>query len=351
MRLAEEKQDWLAEHDREAELPPLDVDRARAREAGRGREAMTPGEIPFLGWKDIGLRVLWSVPANRLIALSGGVAFFTLMAVFPGIATVVSLYGLFAEKRTVVDQLGILYGIMPPGVLDLFKQQIMLVVGSGNDKLGVAFFISFAIALWSANSGVSALFDALNVVYGEKEKRSLVRFYSTTLAVTLGSILFIVAALVGVVGLPATLHLFGLPALTESAVRILRWPVLLVTVMLGLAVLYRVGPSWRDAQWRWLSWGSVVSALLWIGASMLFSWYVASFDSYNRIYGSLGAAIGFMSWTWISILIVLIGAELNAEMEHQTARDTTEGHPKPLGLRGANMADHVGASVDEAAPS
>jgi membrane protein len=347
MEAVEERHDWVAEHERNAGAPPVEVDLVRAMQEGRGREAESPGEIPPLGWKDITLRILWSVPADRLVALSGGVAFFTLLAIFPGIATVVSLYGLIADVHMVVGQVDLLYGILPPGVLDLMKQQILLVVGKGTDTLGLAFIVSFAIAFWSANSGVSALFDALNVVYGEKEKRSIIHLYSTTFAVTLGFVVFLVLALAGVVVLPTTLHLFGLPSLTESAVQIVRWPILLATVAFALAVLYRVGPSRNDAQWRWLSWGSAAAAILWVAASMLFSWYVASFDSYNRIYGSLGAAVGFMSWTWISIFIVLLGAKLNAEMEHQTAQDTTEGGPRPLGERGATMADHVGASVDE----
>jgi len=223
------------------------------------------------------------------------------------------------------------------------KQQILLVVEKGNDKLGVAFLVSLAIALWSANSGMSALFDALNVIYGEKEKRSLLRLYATTFAITVGTIAFIVLALAGVVVMPALLWRFGFPTLTETAVRILTWPVLLAAVIVGLSILYRVGPSRHDAKWRWLTWGGAVAAILWIATSMLFSLYVASFDSYNRVYGSLGAVVGFMTLMWLSNFVVLLGAKVNAEMEHQTAEDTTLGMPKPLGRRGANMADHVGA--------
>ena len=140
----EEKHDWLADHDRNADAPPVDVDLVRAMEEGRGARGGRPTEIPAAGWKDIALRVFWSVPTNRLVALSGGVAFFTLMAIFPGIATVVSLYGLFADTHTVIDQLDLLSGILPPGVLELMKQQIILVVGQGNDRLGVAFLVSFS---------------------------------------------------------------------------------------------------------------------------------------------------------------------------------------------------------------
>ena len=134
--------------------------------------------------------------------------------------------------------------------------------------------------------------------------------------------------------MPLILNLIGLQGMTERLVSIVRWPLLLVAVCVSLACIYRYGPSRSDARWRWLSWGSIVAGLLWIAASMLFSWYVATFDSYNKIYGSLGAGIGFMVWLWISAVIVLLGAQLNAETEHQTARDTTEGAPKPLGSRG-----------------
>jgi membrane protein len=155
-------------------------------------------------------------------------------------------------------------------------------------------------------------------------------------------VLFVLVALAVVVVLPLALGLFGAATQTERVLSILRWPVLLLAVILALALVYRFGPSRRVAQWRWVSWGSVVAAFIWIGASMLFSWYVASFDSYNRIYGSLGTGIGFVTWIWLSAIVVLIGAELNAETEHQTAQDTTEGRPKPLGARRAVVADTVG---------
>jgi membrane protein len=216
------------------------------------------------------------------------------------------------------------------------------VAGARTDTLGLAFLTGLAVALWSANSGVAALFDALNVVYRERERRSLLRFYATTFLFTLGAIVFVITAVTAVVVLPVALGPFGLAAQAPWLLGVLRWPVLLLAIMLGLALLYRFGPSRRAAKWRWVSWGSVVAALLWVAASMAFSWYVASFDSYNRVYGSLGAGVGFMSWIWISAVIVLVGAELNAEMEHQTAVDTTEGRPKPLGARGAVVADTVG---------
>jgi membrane protein len=339
----EDKEDWRS---KVGETSPDEYadDLARAREPGRGREANTPREIPGRGWKDILLRVFTAISEDRILYTSGGVAFFALLAVFPAIATIVSLYGIFADAGTIRGHLSLLVGILPGGVLELIGQQISLIAGQGNDVLSVAFVVGFLVALWSANSGVSALFDALNVVYGEKEKRSLLRFYATTFLLTLGMIGFAILAIGSVVIAPVVFSFIGFTTPAERLLSVLRWPILLVIVALWLAVIYRFGPSRRDPKWRWVSWGSATAAILWLGASMLFSWYVANFDSYNRTYGSLGAGVGFMVWIWLSAVIVLLGGELNAEMEHQTAKDSTEGPPKPLGSRGANMADHVGAA-------
>jgi membrane protein len=333
--------DWRAKVG-EPEPAAASVDQARAHEPGRGREATTPEEIPALGWRDIVWRVIFSVSSDRVLSTAGSVAFFTLLAVFPGIATVVSLYGLFADPNTIGKHLVILSGLLPGGVLELISGQIVLIATQSGKTLGTAFLIGLGIALWSANSGVVALFDALNVVYDEKEKRSLAVLYGTTFLFTLGAVAFVIMALAGVVAVPVVLQVVGLPPVTERVVSVARWPILLACVIATLAVVYRFGPSRNEARWRWVTWGSVVGALLWLAASMVFSWYVANFDSYNRTYGSLGAAVGFMVWLWLSMVVVLIGAEVNAEMEHQTARDTTEGRPKPLGTRGAMMADHVG---------
>jgi membrane protein len=337
---------WRSHLGAPGEQPRLSTDLARARESGRGREAVSPQDIPPRGWKDILWRVFWSVSEDRIISTSGGVAFFALLAIFPGIATAVSLYGLFADARVIGAHLSILAGLLPPGVIELIGTQVAAVASQDNRTLGRAFIAGTAVALWSANSGVAALFDALNVVYDEKEKRSIIGFYATTFVFTLGGIGFAVVAIAGVVILPVILNFLGSATTAEQLIGVLRWPILLITVIFALAALYRSGPSRHDAEWRWVTWGSVLAAILWVGASMLFSWYVASFDSYNKTYGSLGAGVGFMMWIWLSVVIVLLGGELNAEMEHQTARDTTEGAPKPLGRRGAVMADHVGAAQD-----
>ena len=279
-----------------------------------------------------------------MLATGGSVAFFALLAAFPGITTIVSIYGLMADPNIVGDHLRLFIGILPRDTLALLSDQMKRIAGQSADTLGVAFLVSLAVALWSANSGVAALFDALNVVYKEREKRSLLRFYGTTFLFTLGAAGFVVAAIAGVVALPIVLNVVGLGGFTESLVTFSRWPVLLAAIAVWLALVYRYGPSRREPKWRWVTSGSIFASLLWISASMLFSWYVANFDSYNKTYGSVGAVVGFMTWIWLSAVIVLIGAELNAEIEHQTAQDSTEGPPsdKPLGTRGARMADTVG---------
>jgi membrane protein len=340
----EHGEDWRSKLEEEARPGVHPDDLARASEPGRGREANSPREIPARGWKDILWRVLWEISDDRILSTSGGVAFFALLAVFPAIATIVSLYGLFADASTIRGHLSLLAGILPGGVLELIGEQISLIVTQGSDTLGVAFIVGFLVALWSANSGVAALFDALNVVYGEKEKRSLLRFYATTFLLTLGMVGIAILAIGAVVVAPVVFTFMGFVTPAGRLLGILRWPALFVVVFAWLAVIYRYGPSRRDPKWRWVTWGSGMAAVLWLAASMLFSWYVANFDSYNKTYGSLGAGVGFMMWIWLSVVIVLLGAELNAEMEHQTARDSTDGAPKPLGARGANMADHVGAS-------
>ena len=339
-----EGEDWRSVSTRAHDHLSLSLAQHRAYEPNRGRTASRPTQIPARGWKDILWRVFWSLPQDRVLATAGGVAFFALLAVFPGLATVISVYGLYADPRVISQHVSLLAGILPAGVVDLLADQMTRIAQKSTGTLSAASVFSLLVAFWSTNSGVSALFDALNVIFKEREKRSLLRFYATTFLFTLGLILFTLAAISLVVVVPVVLNQVGLGSFADAAIRIARWPVLLVVVGLGLALVYRYGPSRREAKWRWVTWGAATAALLWVGASVLFSWYVASFDSYNRTYGSLGAGVGFMTWIWLSVVIVLLGAELDSEMERQTACDSTEGKPKPLGARDAFAADTVGPS-------
>ncbi len=317
---------------------------ARAQ-ADRGRKAAKPAEIPAAGWKDILLRTWRDVGENRIMLVSAGVTFFALLAIFPAIAALVSLYGLVADPATISEQLGSLQGILPQGALDIVGEQVKRLNEKGSSTLGFSLFLGLALSIWSANGGMKHVFDALNLVYNERESRGFITLNLASLGFTAGALLFLVLALAGVVALPVALNVIGLG---EGAwwLAQLRWPILFLAVLLGLALLYRYGPS-RDApRWRWVTPGSALAAFLWLAGSLLFSWYVANFGKYNQTYGSLGAAIGFMTWIWISTTIVLLGAQVNAEMEHQTAEDTTVGQPQPMGTRRAKMADTVGKAAD-----
>ncbi|RYY17114.1 MAG: YihY/virulence factor BrkB family protein [Alphaproteobacteria bacterium] len=319
---------------------------AVARTQGdRGRMASKPTEIPAKGWKDIALRTYRDVGENRIMLVSAGVTFFALLAIFPAIAALVSVYGLVADASTINEQLASLQGILPQGALDIISDQVKSLDEKGNATLGLSLIIGIVLSVWSANGGMKHIFDALNLVYNEREKRNFFVLNLVSLAFTAGALVFLILALGAVVVLPVVFEFIGIGK-DAWWLALLRWPVLLLAVLGGLAVLYRYGPS-RDApRWRWVTGGSAVAAVLWLGGSLLFSWYVANFGSYNKTYGSLGAAIGFMTWIWISTTIVLLGAQVNAETEHQTAEDTTVGEPQPLGTRGAKMADSVGAAAE-----
>ncbi|QFU16932.1 YihY/virulence factor BrkB family protein [Microvirga thermotolerans] len=324
---------------RKAHTPPQ-----AAREQGRGREADTPTEIPTLGWKDILWRTYEEFSDDRLMSVAAGVTYYALLAIFPAIAALVSIYGLFADPATIQDHLNALSGVLPGGAVEIVGEQVKRIASQGGGTLGLSFIIGLAISLWSANAGMKAVFDALNIVYDEEEKRSFIQLNLQSLTFTLAAIAFVLIALAGIVVLPIVLDFVGLGSGTEWLLSLARWPVLLAVVVAGLAVLYRYGPSRDQAEWKWVTPGGIVAAVLWLVGSMLFSWYVSNFGSYNETYGSLGAVIGFMTWIWLSSIIVLLGAEINAEMEHQTAQDTTEGPPRPMGARGATMADTVGAA-------
>ena len=311
-------------------------------EGGRGRSADTPAQIPGRGWKDILLRAYYGISEDRILLVAAGVTFYLLLSIFPGIAALFSIYGLFADPADIAGHLDSFANVAPGGALDVLREEMARLASNRGTTLGIGFLVGLVVSLWSANSGVSAIFDALNIVYEEKEKRGTFKFYLTTLTFTTFSVIFILLAIAVVVLLPVVLNIIPLPGGTDLLVKIARWPLLFVLTAFALAVLYRYGPSRTHARWRWVTWGSALATIAWVAASVLFSWYVANFGSYNKTYGSLGAIIGFMTWIWISIIVVLIGGKLDAEMEHQTARATTSGQPKPLGIRGAWMADTVG---------
>ena len=213
------------------------------------------------------------------------------------------------------DQLSLLQGVIPEGGIAIVREQVTRLAQTSNGALGLGFFFGLALALWSANAGMKAIIDALNVVYDEREKRGFVKLTMVGLAFTLGGLVFIILALSAVVVFPIALAWIGFESRSAELIAILRWPALFVIVVLALGVLYRYGPSRTPARWQWLSIGSVLAALAWLAVSALFSWYLANFAHYDATYGSLGAAIGLMMWLWLSGIVILIGAELNAEID------------------------------------
>ncbi len=314
------------------------------RSGVRRRHAQTTAQIPPAGWRDVALRVFHGISENRITTISGGVTFFVLLALFPGLAGLISLYGLFADSTTVAQHLNSLDGILPEGGMQILRDQLEQLTSQPPQKLGFATLASLAISLWSANGGIKAMFEGLNAVYEENEKRSFIKLNAISLALTLAAVAFVIASLLTITVVPKLLSFLDLSGISEI-VNYARWPVLLVVSSLMIAVVYRFGPSREQPQWRWISPGSIFAAVTWIAASLLFSWYTAHFGSYNKTYGSLGAAVGFMTWIWISTMVILIGAKINAELEHQTVADTTAGTPAPRGERGARMADTVGRST------
>jgi membrane protein len=328
---------------RSSDEPPA-VELRRARERGRGRHATHPLQIPWRGWKDIVWRTYQEMQSDRLLSIAGGVAFFVLLAIFPAITALVSAYGMFFNTSTITGNLSLLNDVVPANVLGIVSEQANRIAANSGRALSVGIIVGILVSLWSAMSGVKAMIDALNVIYEQQEGRSFIRLNLEALIFTLAGFAAFLLAIAAVIVLPLVLSPIGLGSQTETLTRVLRWPALLLVLLTGLAVLYRYGPYRRAARWQWVSVGSVFAAMTWIGASYLFSWFLASFANYNATYGSLGAAVGLMVWLWISTIVVLLGAELNAEIEHQTARDSTIGDEKPLGARGAVMADTVGAT-------
>jgi membrane protein len=310
----------------------------------RGRLAAKPTEIPRSGWWDILKRTWQQIGEDNISIVAAGVAFYALLSIFPSFTALVSLYGLVADPAAVQKQIAAAQGFLPAEATKLLADQLQSLVESPKTGIGVGLAISVTLALWSARAGTGAMMTALNIAYGEPERRNFVKFNLVAFGLTVGMILFGIVALLTVAVIPAVLKFLWLPESLSWLITLIRWPILAAFTIFALAALYRFGPSREKAQWQWVTPGSTMATVLWIIASIGFSIYVSKFGDYNKTYGSLGAIIILLTWFWISAYIFLGGAELNAEMEHQTARDTTTGAEKPLGRRGARMADTVAAS-------
>jgi membrane protein len=263
---------------------------------GSGSTATAPTDIPAKGWREILIRIYGEVSKDRVLAVAAGVTFYGLLALFPAITAFVSLYGLVADPGTVAEQLTFAEGVLPSGAVEVVRYQVSRISSGSEAKLGFALLVSLGLSAWSANAGMKAIFDALNVAYGEDEKRGFVRLNVTSLVFTLTLILFAIVALAAIAAIPILLDRLYLGPALEWLLWLGRWPVLLVIVMLGLATLYRFGPSRDNPQWKWVSPGAVFACLAWLLGSLLFSWYVSNFEDYNKTYGALGAVIALLMW-------------------------------------------------------
>ncbi|WP_395517313.1 YihY/virulence factor BrkB family protein [Pseudorhizobium flavum] len=319
-----------------------DVMEAERREPGRGREAETPQQIPAKGMKDVFWRLYAAINEDRVMLVAAGVTYYLLLALFPAMAALVSLYGFFASPSQIAERIQFLGAVMPADALNIFLEQLRSLASQDSSSLSLGLIAGLGIALWSTNNGMKALFQAMNVAYEEEEKRSFLKLTGISLLFTLGTLILIVVLIVAVGVVPAVLSFLSLGSWAETLINTLRWPILLLIIMAGITLLYRYGPSREDARFRWLSWGVIFATVSWLLAAVAVSFYLSNFADYNATYGTLGALIGFMVWTWVSVIIVIVGAELNAELEHQTAQDSTTGPEQPMGERGAYMADHVG---------
>ena len=332
------RQQGDAEVGGDASPPNLD----EAAQAGRGRDAETPAEIPVRGWKDILKRTLKEFSEDQVPLIAAGCTFYSLLALFPGITAFVSLYGLFADVSDARRHIQEMSAVLPAGAISLIGDQMLKVASAADGQLSFTFLLGLLTALWSANGAMKAVISGLNIAYEEKEKRGFVGKILTPLAFTIAFLAFVI----GAIALAALGAAVGrtIGATAELIYNILYWALLFVSLAAGMTLLYRFGPSRSRVAWRWISWGSGFAALSWVIMSGGFSVYVSNFAHYDESYGALGAAVGFMTWTWLSSMVLLLGAELNSEIEHQTARDTTTGPPLPLGSRGAVMADTIGQS-------
>jgi membrane protein len=309
-------------------------------EGAHGEYADRPMGIPRKGWVQVARRVKDQIGADNLSIVAAGVAFYALLALFPALAALVMIYGLISDPAEVTAQLEPLRSLMPEGAFTILEDQLTAVASREGTRVGFGLLFSLALAVWSSAKGIKALFMALNIAYGEREERGFIRLNVIALIFTAGAVLFVVAAIALIAGLPAAFALIDVGGILEGVALVARWPVIAGLAVIALAILYRWGPSRQPAKFRWISVGALAATALWLAGSLAFSAYVENFGSYDETYGSLGAVVILLLWFFVSAYCVCLGAELNSELEHQTRRDSTTGPARPQGARGAYVADH-----------
>lgn len=311
----------------------------------RGRDAQRPTDIPLPGWKDVFVRVKDESKRDHAVLLAAGVAFFGLLAMVPALVALLSIYGLAADPDRIDKQLVDALSAAPQEVRDLISQQIKD-IGDASSGAVVAVITGIVLALWAASSGMKHLIEAINAAYDEEETRGFLKLRGLALAFTLGAVLFVILAFTAIALLPSLIASSGLGTASRVLVSVVRFVVLFVALLGGLALLYRYAPDRKQPKGTWTSAGALFAAVLWLLGSLLFSLYTANFGKYNETYGALGAVVVLMLWLVLTALAIILGAELNRELERQTARDTTKGDTRPLGERDAYAADTLGAASD-----
>ncbi|HEY1961393.1 MAG TPA: YihY/virulence factor BrkB family protein [Rhizomicrobium sp.] len=294
-------------------------------------------EAARLTAKQFVLSLYQRISDDRVVAISAGVTFFILLAIFPGTAAIMSIYGLFADTSSFHGDLSSLSRILPGGAIAVLSEQIKSLAAHHQKALGLTAIGGILFSIWSANAGIKSLFDALNIVLKEKETRGFIKLNAVSLAFTGGMLAFVLLAIVAMAGIPAFLQTVPWSGALELLIAMARWPLIWAVLALGIALLYRFGPGCNDIPWRWISWGSGTAAFLWLIASMGFSYYAANYGSFNKTYGSLGAGIGFMTWIWISVIAILVGEEVN-EILDTNEKPEKQGKSHPLGVEGAANA-------------
>jgi membrane protein len=306
-----------------------------------GVHAETPTQIPWAGWKQILKRAWAENKADNMPIIAGGVAFFGFLSAFPALIATISIYGLVSSPEDVTRQIEDLSAQLPQEAQQLLETQLTSIASNSGGALSIGLVISILAALWSASGGVGNLVTAINLAYDEVEARNAIKLKLLSLGLTLGAIVFVLITFTLVAVVPSILEALPLGIVGTILAQAVRW-VLLLSVFAGaLAVLYRIAPD-RDApRFAWVSLGSVIVTVIWVVVSVGFSIYVDNFGSYDKTYGAIAGVIVLMLWLYLTCYLVLLGAEINSEAEHQTAHDTTEGDPQPMGERGATMADEL----------
>lgn len=305
----------------------------------RGARARSPMRMGWRGYWEAAQRVFARLGPDRVGLVAAGIAFFGLLAIFPGIAALVAMAGLVVDSATVADEIGTSLSALPPSARTILTDQVDQVVAAETGGLSLAALGALALTLFSASRGVGNLVAGLNLVYGETEQRNILALTVLNIVLTLFLIAVLVVTFTIVAVIPVALSFLGeMPNLRDVA-QALRWPILIAVAAGTFTVLYRYAPSRRNARWRWLSPGGVLACLLWAAATATFGWYVENLGSYNETFGALGGVIILLLWLWISSFVVLLGGLIDAELEAQTAVDSTVGPERPRGERGAVKAD------------